>query len=146
MCAPNTLLNRSHALPPSPQHLRHPTRNISNYNSSIQHESYWNTLAPADFISYDSNGTAIVWKGWKLIQNKERPEGYLEYELFDHRKDPLNFVDVAAEHPDKVGELKGHLEAWRRWVDARRLPTDAEFTEAVSSEELERLRSLGYVQ
>ena len=93
-----------------------------------------------------ANGTAIVWEGWKLIHNKERPEDRPEYELFDHRNDPLNFVDVAAEHPDKVEELKGHLEAWRRWVDTRRLPTDAELTEGVSSEELERLRSLGYVQ
>ena len=93
-----------------------------------------------------ANGTAIVWEGWKLIHNKERPEDRPEYELFDHRKDPLNFVNVAAEHPDKVEELKGHLEAWQRWVDARRLPSDAELTEGVSSEELERLRSLGYVQ
>ena len=93
-----------------------------------------------------ANGVAIVWEGWKLIQNKERPEGYPEYELFDHREDPLNFVNVAADHPDKVEELKGHLEAWRKWVDARQLPTDAELTEAISSEELERLRSLGYVQ
>ena len=93
-----------------------------------------------------ANGVAIVWEGWKLIHNKERPEGYPEFELFDHQNDPLNFVNLAAEHPDKVEELKGHLEAWQRWVDARQLPTDAEFTEGISSEELERLRSLGYVQ
>jgi arylsulfatase A-like enzyme len=93
-----------------------------------------------------ANAVAIVWEGWKLIHNKERPEGYPEYELFDHRNDPLNFINVAAEHPNKVEELKGHLEGWRQWVGAQRLPTDAEFTEGVSSEELERLRSLGYVQ
>ena len=104
------------------------------------------TRSPALRDPDTANGTAIVWEGWKLIHNKERPEGYPEFELFDHRNDPLNFVNVAAEHPDKVEELKGHLEAWRRWVDTRRLPTDAELTEAVSSEELERLRSLGYVQ
>lgn len=93
-----------------------------------------------------ADGVAIVWEGWKLIHNKERPEGYPEYELFDHQSDPLNFANIAAEHPDKVEELKGHLEAWQRWVDARQLPTDAELTEGMSSEDLERLRSLGYVQ
>ncbi len=93
-----------------------------------------------------ANGTAMVWEGWKLIHNKERPEDRPEYELFDQRDDPLNFVNLASEHPDKVEELKGHLEAWGRWVGARRLHSDAELTEGVSSEELERLRSLGYVQ
>lgn len=43
-------------------------------------------------------------------------------------------------------ELTGHLESWRRWVESERLPTNEELTEGVSSEELERLRSLGYVQ
>ena len=104
------------------------------------------TRSPALRDPESANGVAIVWEGWKLIHNKERPEGYPEYELFDQRDDPLNFVNLAAEHPDKVEELKRHLEAWRRWVGARRLPSDAELTEGVSSEELERLRSLGYVQ
>jgi arylsulfatase/arylsulfatase A len=93
-----------------------------------------------------SNSTAIVWEGWKLIHNTERPEGKPEYELFDHRNDPWSLEDVAEEHPEKVQELAELLESWRRWVAAERLPTDAELTEGVSSEELERLRSLGYVQ
>ena len=93
-----------------------------------------------------ANGVAIVWEGWKLIHNSERPPDYPEYELFNHREDPLSLVNVANEHPEKVEELAGHLESWRRWVDAQHLPTDAELTQGVSSEELERLRSLGYVQ
>ena len=93
-----------------------------------------------------SNSTAIVWDGWKLIHNTERPKETPEYELFDHRNDPWSLNDVAAEHPEKVEELADLLESWRRWVASERLPTDAELTEGVSSEELERLRSLGYVQ
>ncbi len=93
-----------------------------------------------------ANGVAIVWEDWKLIHNTERPEGYPEYELFDHHTDPLNLVNVAAEHPDTVEELKRRLEVWQRRVDARRLPTDAELIEGVGRDELERLRSLGYVR
>ncbi len=93
-----------------------------------------------------SNSTAIVWDGWKLVHNTERPSGHPEFELFDHANDPWSRVDVADEHPDKVEELAGHLESWRLWVAAQALPTDAELTQGISGEELERLRSLGYVQ
>ena len=93
-----------------------------------------------------ANGVAIVWDGWKLIHNAERPQGYPELELFDHRKDPLNLVNVADQNPEKVKELSKLLDGWRQWVAARHLPSDAELTEGVSGEELERLRSLGYVQ
>jgi arylsulfatase len=93
-----------------------------------------------------ANGTAIVWKGWKLIHNTDRPPGHPEYELFHHDEDPWSLRDVAAEHPEKVEELAEILERWRRWVDSKQLPTDAELSQEVSAEELERLRSLGYVQ
>ena len=42
--------------------------------------------------------------------------------------------------------MKTLLEDWRRYAIAARLPSDAETTETMSSEELERLRSLGYIQ
>ena len=93
-----------------------------------------------------ANGFAIVWDGWKLIRNTERPSDRPEYELFDHRKDPLNLVNVADEHPEKLEELSKLLESWRLWVANQRLPTDEALTEGMSGEELERLRSLGYVQ
>jgi hypothetical protein len=81
-----------------------------------------------------------------LIRNRERLADGPEFELFDHRKDPLNHVNVAEEHLEKVEELSKLLDSWRLWVADRRLPTDAELTEAVRGEELERLPSLGYVQ
>jgi arylsulfatase A-like enzyme len=93
-----------------------------------------------------ANGVAIVWDGWKLISNDERPPGHPKYELFDHRKDPLNFVNLAAEHPEKVKELSRLLDSWYFWLGDHHLPSDAELTEGVSGEELQRLRSLGYVQ
>ena len=79
-----------------------------------------------------SNSTAIVWDGWKLVHNTERPSGHPEFELFDHANDPWSRVDVADEHPDKVEELAGHLESWRLWVAAQALPTDAELTQGIS--------------
>lgn len=93
-----------------------------------------------------TNSTAIVWEGFKLIHNTDRPPGSPEYELYDHRKDLLNLVDLAVERPEVVKELASHLESWRRWVEGQRLPSDAEATEGLDQEALERLRSLGYVQ
>jgi arylsulfatase A-like enzyme len=93
-----------------------------------------------------ANGTAIVWDGWKLIRNTERPEDRPEFELFDHHMDPLGLVNVAEAHPEKVEELSKLLDAWRLWVANQSLPTDAALIEGMSGEELERLRSLGYVQ
>ena len=54
--------------------------------------------------------------------------------------------NVAEEHPEKVKELSELLESWRLWVAKHALPTDEALTEGMSGEELERLRSLGYVQ
>lgn len=88
---------------------------------------------------------AIVDGGWKLIHNTVRESGEPEYELYDHRGDPLNANDVAAQHPDVVARLTERLEAWRRYVEAHRLTGDDEAAERLSAEELERLRSLGYI-
>ena len=84
--------------------------------------------------------------GWKLIHNTKRPDGKPEFELYDHAKDPLDAHDVAAAHPDEVGRLTKTLEAWRKMVSAARLKPDAETSKNLSKEELERLKSLGYIQ
>jgi hypothetical protein len=75
------------------------------------------------------------------IRAKDAPE----YELFDHRTDPLNLKNVAAQHPDVVEKLKVQLAEWRKMTEAGKLPK-GDSTEGVSSQELERLKSLGYVQ
>jgi arylsulfatase A-like enzyme len=100
--------------------------------------------APADQPELES--FAIVDGGWKLVRNEVRPEGAPEWQLFDHANDPLDQVDVSSRHPEILERLKTLLEDWRRYAEAARLPSDAEATEGMSSEELERLRSLGYVQ
>jgi arylsulfatase A-like enzyme len=96
-------------------------------------------LPGRNFASY-----AVVSEGWKLIWNQQPPAGLAEYELFDHQADPLNLRDVAAEHPERVSELRAVIEKWREAALAVRL--DPASTEGMSAEELERLRALGYVQ
>ncbi len=94
----------------------------------------------------DLEKTALVDGGWKLVHNEAQPKGAPEWQLFDHAHDPLDQVDVSSQHPEIVERLKTLLEDWRRYAEAARLPSDAEATEGISSEELERLRSLGYVR
>ena len=94
----------------------------------------------------DTSAEAVVAGGWKLIHNTKRPAGKAEFELYDHAQDPLDAHDVAAAHPEEVARLAKTLEAWRRMVTAARLKPDAETNKTLSKEELERLRSLGYIQ
>jgi arylsulfatase A-like enzyme len=104
-------------------------------------------LAPVA-MEEDKNPTeswAIVDGDWKLIRNGIRPAGRPEFELYDHRKDPINLHDVAAEHPDVVKRLAAQLEAWHQKALAARVKPDEGKAE-LSSEERDRLRALGYVQ
>ena len=88
----------------------------------------------------------IIVDGYKLVHNIDRPEGVPEFELYDHRIDPLDQNDIADENPEIVERLSQQLADWHQWAQANALPTDAEATEGLDAEELERLRSLGYVQ
>ena len=89
---------------------------------------------------------SIIVDGYKLIHNVERPDGFPEYELYDHRQDPLDQNDIASENPEIVERLSKQLDDWHAWALANKLPTDAEASEGIDAAELERLRSLGYVQ
>ena len=89
---------------------------------------------------------ALVFDGWKLIHNTEGRGASPEYELYDFLADPLDARDVAAEHPEVVADLSAKLRAWREETKARRLEPDDAATQGLSAEELQRLRSLGYVQ
>ncbi|MDX1383177.1 MAG: sulfatase-like hydrolase/transferase, partial [Thermoanaerobaculia bacterium] len=86
----------------------------------------------------------VVDGQWKLIRNLALPEGRRELELYDHRNDPLNLNDVAADHPEVVERLAPLLDSWHESAKAAHIAPDAA-TEDMSPEELERLRSLGYV-
>ena len=94
----------------------------------------------------DNEAVAIVAGGFKLVHNTHRYPPTPEIELFDFGKDPLDTRNIADEHPEVVRRLKQALDAWRKQAQAARLRPDAESTQAMSAEELERLRALGYVQ
>lgn len=47
--------------------------------------------------------SAVMTEGWRLVNGTE---------LFDLERDPGQEVDVAAEHPDTVAELRGQYERW----------------------------------
>jgi arylsulfatase A-like enzyme len=95
---------------------------------------------------HDTESFAIVSGGWKLIHNPKRLPGEPEYELYRHDQDPLDQTDLLAEHPDLVERLAGDLKAWRARATAARVKPDEAAASAMSREDLERLRSLGYIQ
>ncbi|HEY4492129.1 MAG TPA: sulfatase, partial [Acidobacteriota bacterium] len=95
---------------------------------------------------HDTESFAVVQDGWKLIHNTKRSPETLEYELYDQKKDPLNRINLAEQNPEVVKRLARTLDQWRRSSAAARLKPDSEAAKGLSQEELERLRSLGYIQ
>jgi arylsulfatase A-like enzyme len=114
----------------------------------------------------DAEMFAVVHNGWKLVHHTRRAgasrsndvapgaaddnspdaapiEG--DYELFDTRSDPLNLVNLASQHPDIVARLARMIADWHAHAEAARLTSDTEAQESLSHDELERLRSLGYI-
>jgi len=94
----------------------------------------------------DTESFAIVDGDWKLVHNTHRPSGAPEFELYEFIKDPLDKTDVASQHPDIVARLSKQLEGWQQMAKAARLKPDSETTKSLSPEQLQRLRSLGYVR
>ena len=90
--------------------------------------------------------TAIQADGWELIENTTPGEGIPEVELYDARTDRLDAHDVAAEHADVVVDLRAKLGAWRIEVAKLRLKSSTPADANLSADEIERLKSLGYVQ
>ncbi len=88
---------------------------------------------------------ALVWNGWKLIQNYQRSEGMPEYELYRRTNDPLDQHDLAQKFPEQVTKMRAMIETWRKSIPSGRLPED-KTGGSLSSDELQRLRSLGYVK
>jgi len=87
---------------------------------------------------------AMVSEGWKLVKNLTYAEGTRnEYELYDHVEDPLNLIDLAADHSNVVERMAKVMEAWHQEALAQKVePDDAS---SLGAEELNRLRALGYV-
>ena len=93
-----------------------------------------------------SESYAIMDGNWKLIHNVTRPPEKPEFELFDFYQDPLDQKNVAAEHADVVDRLGKMLDGWHQMAAAAKLKPDSELTKGMSKEQLEQLRSLGYVK
>lgn len=89
---------------------------------------------------------AIILDGWKLIHNIQPIEEHPEYELYDHRKDPLDQVNLADKHPEIVERLAEELKAWKEKATAARLTPDSELEKKLTAEQLQHLRSLGYIR
>jgi hypothetical protein len=88
----------------------------------------------------------LILDGWKLNYYTQPPEGRPKYELFDHRKDPLDKVNLADKHPEIVERLAEELKAWKKKAVAARLTPEPEVEETLTPKELEHLRALGYVR
>jgi arylsulfatase A-like enzyme len=96
--------------------------------------------------TYLRNGDySIILDGWKLNVH-ELLDGDTEYELYDHRKDALDKVNLADKHPEIVQRLAEEFKVWKEKAAAVRLTPDSELEKKLNSEDLERLRSLGYIR
>lgn len=90
--------------------------------------------------------TAISSSEWRLIHNTVIPnEDRPEYELFDRRTDPLDLKNVADEHADIVERMKKELEQWRESAVTAKLSAE-DSTADMTPQEIEKLKSLGYLQ
>jgi arylsulfatase A-like enzyme len=89
---------------------------------------------------------AVVDGRWKLIHHAVRGPKDPEYELFDFEADPFDQRDLAAANGEVVARLARILDAWRRTTRAARLKPDDQLAKDLSPEQLETLRSLGYVK
>ena len=85
---------------------------------------------------------------WKLIHVPS--EGYQRrmqgspFELYDVRADPMETTDLAAAHPELVDHLRSLLEG--RLGEGRAFSDNPPHPPEYSTEELENLRSLGYIR
>ena len=95
---------------------------------------------PKDFESY-----GLIAHGFKIVHNVKGRGEKPEFELYDHAADPKDLNDIAAANPDMLEKLKTELQTWHNMVQQNQLPTDAS-PEAMSPDEADRLRSLGYIQ
>jgi len=99
------------------------------------------------FAEGDFEGNVLACaraKDWKLIRaNKENPRGLPPLGLFDMIGDPGETRNVAEGHPDKVAELDRVIKGTLTQAKARAV--EGQTTE-LGEDEIDALRSLGYIQ
>jgi choline-sulfatase len=91
----------------------------------------------------ETAAASIIGGNWKLIRNSGGAKA--QFELFDRSKDPLDAQDLAAQHPDIVAQLSRQLEEWQTRVTQARLEAGDKIEE-LDSQQLDHLRSLGYIK
>lgn len=97
--------------------------------------------------THDKNWWAVTTEEWKLVVKRPVDEDQdLPAELYDRSQDPLDKVDVAADHHEVVAELTRLLDQWRTSAEQARLASDEELGATLSEAEAEELRALGYLQ
>ncbi len=101
---------------------------------------------PRGALGEDYNYYALTTSEWKLVRVMDLDGELVRHELYDHRTDPLDQSDVSTDNPEITTNLVAQLDRWVAWAGENRLASDEEAMEGMSAEELERLRSLGYVQ
>jgi arylsulfatase A-like enzyme len=89
---------------------------------------------------------SIVMDEWKLVHNSTRNDPTPEFELFDWNKDPLDQQNLADKHPDVVKRLAAELAQWKTNAVAAKLKANSDLEKSLSSQDLQRLRSLGYLK
>jgi arylsulfatase A-like enzyme len=95
---------------------------------------------------HDTESFSVTEDGWKLIRNDKRATGTPQFELYEALRDPLNLHDVAAAHPEIVTRLSRSLASWKSSAEAARIAVEKGSKEEMKPEDLERLRSLGYIR
>lgn len=104
-----------------------------------------------DFSGNDKNGRlvfsetrrgnflrAAAWQGWKLIDDRAARQ----LELYNLQRDPHESVNVADSNPDLAQTL---LNALKTWVENTRTDLTSR-APAFTEEELQKLKSLGYIK
>jgi len=115
-------------------------------NAALTAGRWRNEPAVSESLIDEQQKYAIILDGWKLIHNIQPIEGHPQYELYDHRKDPLDQVNLVDKHPEIVKRLTEELKAWKEKATAASLTPDSEMEKKLTSEQLQHLRSLGYIR
>jgi arylsulfatase A-like enzyme len=87
----------------------------------------------------------IIDHGWKLV--RKEADTNAQQELFEHPADSLNLTNLLTSNGSvaRVEALAKTLETWKTRARAAQLPSDETMTQQLSSEEVRRLRALGYL-
>jgi arylsulfatase A-like enzyme len=99
---------------------------------------------------HDETQLTVREAGWKLIHVRaDEDRGAMTgapYELYDIHTDPAELTNLAGERPDVVERLSKVLDAWYAGGPRPSAKLGEMDLDSLSPEELEQLRSLGYVQ